>query len=169
MIAPILNHDIDFSRVSQKDRDAFSGPPTRQLFRTHDTIYRIVSIRDVEYSDGSVSGNSLFDSPWWIPEQTFRQITMRAHRTGRSMVAVARTGLAVTHEFNPHMDWIAVVKIRNAAYGWVGKTAAQPEFKGDSHVLLMGGLDQIWLPGLAAKGATASAHAYIDYFGSFEP
>ncbi len=168
MIAPILNHDADFSRAPQEDRDAFLGPPTRELFRTHDTIYRIVSIRGVEYSDGTVGGNSLFESPWWIPAHTFRQITLRAHRTGKSLTAVARAGLAVTHEFNPDMDWVAVVKIKNAAYGWVGRTAAQRERRRDSHVLLIGGLDQIWLPGLAAKGQTTSPHAYLDYFGSFE-
>ncbi len=169
MIAPILNHDVDFSTARQQDRDAFSSAPQRTVFRTHDTIYRIVSIRDVEYDDGSTGGNSLFESPWWIPEGTFRQITQRAHRTGGSLTAVARAGLAVTREFNPHMDWIAIVKMKSAAYGWVGITASQPEFKGDRQVLLAGGLEQIWLPGLAAKGETSSAHAYIDYFGSFEP
>jgi hypothetical protein len=169
MIAPILNHDVEFSQAPQLVRDAFSGPPSRKVFQTHDTIYRVVSIRDVEYRDGTVGGNSLFESPWWIPEHTFRQITLRAHRTGRSITAVARAGLAVTHEFNPHMDWIAVVKMRNPAYGWVGKTAGQPEFKGQRQVWLMGGLEQIWLPGLAPEGATTSPNAYIDYFGSFEP
>jgi hypothetical protein len=169
MITPILNHDVDFSQAPQQDQAAFSGPPTRTVFQAHDTIYRIVSIRDVEYSDGTVGGNSLFDSPWWIPAHTFREITMRAHRTRQPLIAVARSGLAVMREFNPHMDWIAVVKMKSPAYGWVGKTAPQPEFRDDSQVWLMGGLEQIWLPGLAPRGQTTSPHAYIDYFGSFEP
>jgi len=169
MIAPILNHDVDFTKAPKDEQDAFLEPPRRMVFRTHETIYRFVSIRDVEYKDGTRGGNSLFQSPWWIPQQTFREITRRAYRTGGSLSAVARTGLAVTNECNPHMDWIAVVRLKDAAYGWVGKAASQPENRNDLQRWLLGGLEQIWLPGLAAAGQTTSPYAYLDYFGSFEP
>jgi hypothetical protein len=165
----ILNHDVDFAQAPVHVHRAFLGPPARTLFQVHDVIYRIVSIRDVHHPDGTVGGNGLFESPWWMPQHSYRQITMRAFRTGRSMTAVARTGLAVTHEFNPHMDWIAVARMTSAAYGWVGRAAAMQEFENEPQVLLMGGLDQIWLPGLASAGQPMSPHAFIAYFGSFEP
>lgn len=165
----ILNDDLDFANADKQVREAFLGPPSKQIFKTDDRIYRIVSLKDVVYRDGTRGGNALFQSPWWIPKDTFHTITSRANRLKQPLNAVARSGLAVTREFNPHMDWIAVVRMKEPAYGWTGRTAHQPEFKDKREVLLIGGLVQIWLPGLAAgEQDYSSRYAFIEYFGPFD-
>ncbi len=166
----ILNDDLDFARAPQDVKDAFLGPPTKHVFRADDTIYRIVSIRDVEYRDGTKGGSPLFESAWWMPQETFHEITRRSYRTGRHVIPVARTGLAITREFNPHMDWALIVSIKVPVYGWVGRAAGQREFKDDAQVWLLGGLVQLWMPGLAAGGnGTSSPYAFIESFGAIEP
>jgi hypothetical protein len=168
-VAKILNDEIDFSGVAQGVTDAFLGPPAKTLFQTDAKIYRFLSIKDVENADGTTTGNGLFESPWWVSQETFRMVTTRAHRTSSSLSAVARTGLAVQREWNPHMDWILIARLKDPAYGWVGKTAAQREFRDDPHVWLIGGLPQIWLPGLAGGGdGRSSPHAFMDYCGAYE-
>jgi hypothetical protein len=165
----ILNADVDFSRVSPDIKDAFLGPPTKTLFKTDAKIYRFISIKDVENADGTKTGNGLFESPWWVSQETFRMVTTRAHRTKKSLTTVARSGLAVQREWNPHMDWVLIARMKDPAYGWVGKTAAQREFKDDPHVWLIGGLPQIWLPRLAGDGdGRSSPYAFMDYCGALE-
>jgi hypothetical protein len=165
----ILNADVDFSRAEQRVKDAFLGPPAKRIFKAEATIYRFISLRDVPSPDGTTGGSPLFESPWWVPEETFRTITFRTNRTHRPLIAVARTGLAVQYEFNPHMDWLLIAKLKDPAYGWFGEAAAQPERAHDRKVWLLGGLPQIWLPGLAAGGdGTSSPHAFIDYFGPID-
>jgi hypothetical protein len=168
-VAKILNDDVDFSRVPEGVRRAFLGPATKTLFKTDATIYRVISIKDVENRDGTKTGNGLFESPWWISQETFRIITTRARRTGRSLRAVARSGLAVQREWNPHMDWMLIARMKDPAYGWVGRAKAQLEFRDDPQVWLIGGLPQIWLPGLAGGGnGTSSPYAFIDYCGAYD-
>jgi hypothetical protein len=67
------------------------------------------------------------------------------------------------------MDWVLIARMKDPAYGWVGKTAAQREFRDDPQVWLIGGLPQIWLPGLAGGGdGRSSPHAFLDYCGALE-
>ena len=168
-MAHILNDALDFSHAPQNVKDAFLGPPTKTIFKTDAQIYRFLSIKDVEYKDGTKQGSPLFESAWWVPQETFRAVTKRAFRTGQSVTAAARAGLAVTREWNPHMDWVLIARLKDPAYGWVGPTAAQREFKDDPQVWLIGGLDQIWLPGLAGGGdGTSSPFAFIDYCGALD-
>src|SRR5258706_15244200 len=165
----ILHDDVDFSRADQRVKDAFLGPPAKHIFKTDSTLYRFLSLKDVPHPGGTTGGSPLFESPWWVPAETFRITMFRMKRPNRPMIAVARTGLAVQYAFNPHMDWMLIVTLKDPAYGWVGNTAAQPERAHDRKVWLQGGLSQVWLPGLAAGGnGTSSPHAFIDYFGAID-
>jgi hypothetical protein len=165
----ILNDDVDFSRVDQHVKDAFLGPPTKSIFKTDATLYRFTSLKDVPSHDGTTGGSPLFESPWWVPEETFRTIMFRTNRTKQRLTVVARAGLAVQYDFNPHMDWILIIRLKDPVYGWMGDAAAQPERAHDRKVWLLGGLPQVWVPGLAGGGnGTVSPHAFIDYFGSID-
>ena len=168
-MATILNADVDFSSAPNNVRAGFLGPPAKMLFKTDTTIYRFLSIRDVEQENGTRAGSPLFESAWWIPHETFQAVTRRAHRTMQSIPAVARAGLAVTREWNPHMDWVVIARLKDPVYAWVGGTRGQREFKDDPQVWLIGGLKQIWLPGLAGGGdGTSSPYAFIDYCGALD-
>ena len=169
VLASILNDDIDFSSAAQDVKDSFRGPPTKTIFKTDELIYRFISIRDVEYRDGTKQGSPLFESAWWVPAETFRAVTKRAFRTKQSFTEAARAGLAVTREWNPHMDWIVIARMKDPVYGWVGPTAGQREYKDDAQVWLIGGLDQIWMPGLAGGGnGTSSPYAFLEFCGAVD-
>lgn len=139
----------------------FSTPPRRVVFDPGTRLYRLVTIVNAGFA-----GNEIFASPWWVPPDTYRQITKRAHRTGRSGVDVARAGLAVAYAWNPEMDWLVILELRRPVQGWVGPTRPQPLLSPDRSVIALGQLDQAYVPDLAPRGATATDAGVIAYFGS---
>jgi hypothetical protein len=158
----ILNENVDLTSADPKYRFAFGGTPRRELFRAGDRLSRFVSLPQPTFE-----GNELFKSPWWHPQNTFNRIVRRSNRTGSSIVETARSGLAVTKAWNPTMEWLAIVELTRPAYGWVGPARHQPLRDGDSSTLLMGNMDQVYLPGLAADGnGVSSPYAFLYYYGS---
>ena len=130
---------------------AFAGLPRRQVLPPGAHLYRFGTI-----VSSTFKGNEVLSSPWWIPEPTYRQITRTAHRTGKSVIDVARAGLAVTTGWNPIMDWLTIVELKVAVYAWVGPARPQPLSGTNRSVLLLGHLDQAYVPKFAPAGGMAS-------------
>ena len=76
----------------------------------------------------------------------------------------------MTKDWNPTMEWLAIIELTKPAYGWVGATSHQPLKAGDRSTLLKGNMDQVYLPGLAADGnGVSSPYAFVSYYGSIAP
>jgi hypothetical protein len=158
----ILNETLDLTSIDPKYRFAFGGTPKRELFRASDRLMRFVSLPQPKFE-----GNELFKSPWWHPQRTFNSIVRTSNRTGHSIVNTARSGLAVTKEWNPTMEWLAIIELTKPVYGWAGPARHQPLQAGDRTTLLIGNLEQVFVPGLAGDGnGTSSEYAFLYYYGS---
>ena len=141
---------------------AFTGAPQRVIFRPGEQLFRFATGVSPTFK-----GNEIFSSPWWIPPATYRQITHTARQTGTSIVEVARSRMAVATPWNPAMDWLMIVELKQPVYAWVGPTRPQPlTGSADRSVMLLGNFDQAYVPGLAAPGATTSEAAMLTYYGS---
>ncbi|MGB0931798.1 MAG: hypothetical protein ACPGVB_13535, partial [Chitinophagales bacterium] len=71
--------------------------------------------------------------------------------------------LAVKTEWNPQMDHICIGELIHPAYAWQGRCRYQPLSDASSNVLLMGGLNQIYLPNLLDKDANGNYKSSSDY------
>jgi hypothetical protein len=78
---------------------------------------------------------------------------------------VARSRLAVTEIWNPNMDWLYVFELLQPVYAWIGPAKPQPLKAGDRSVLLLGHLDQAYVPDLAAEGTMGSGAGRLAYSG----
>jgi hypothetical protein len=139
---------------------SFAKPPRQVTFNPSERLYRLVTIVERGFD-----GQHILASPWWIPPATYAQITKTAYRTGKKGTDVARSGLAIAFSWNPKMDWLIIVELKKAVYGWVGPAKPQPLYLKDRTVLSLGNLDQAYVPGLAPEGANSSDAAIIMYFG----
>ena len=139
---------------------AFARIPDRVVVHPGEQLFRFGSV-----VGPGVKANEIFSSPWWIPAATYRQITKTAHRTGRSVIEVARSRLAVTIDWNPKMDWLSIFELRVAVYAWLGPAKPQPLAGTDRSVLLLGHFDQAYVPNLAPAGAMASEVGTLVYNG----
>jgi hypothetical protein len=168
MAVNIQNADFDFARnAADDDKRAFRGMPRRTLLPASTRLYRFLSLPDPRGS--GFRGNGLFERPWWVPAETYRSITQLAHRTGSNVVDAARSRLAVTQEWNPAMEKLAVIELQQPVFGWVGRTAHQPAREGDRSVLLLGDFEQVYVPNLAddARGLS-SRFAMLIFHGTPE-
>ncbi len=89
----------------------FTKAPIRIVLRAGENLYRFVTIVSPPFK-----GNEIFSSPWWIPSETYQQITKTAHRTNKPIVDVARSRLAVETDWNPHMDWLTILELKKPVY-----------------------------------------------------
>jgi len=139
---------------------AFARLPQRVTISPGQQLFRFASI-----VGAGVKGNEVFASPWWIPAATYQEITRIAHRTRQPVIEVARSRLAVTEGWNPNMDWLYVFELLRPVYAWVGPAKPQRLRAGDPSVLLLGHLNQAYVPNLAAEGAMGSGAGTLIYSG----
>jgi hypothetical protein len=159
------------STPTAEQLSAFKSSPRRVVLWPPEPLYRFVGIVGPG-SDPSFQGNAVFGSPWWIPRDTFRQITRTAHHGGRRIQSVARGGLAVPVPKNP-MDWMVIIELTKPVYAWLGPAKAQPVWGYDKPgPMLLGELDQALVLNLGPeendgdKKAASSEAAIITYSGS---
>jgi hypothetical protein len=158
----LLNETFDFAQAPHDHAEAFRGTPRRVLFEPGARLYRFTSLPTAEFH-----GNELFASPWWLPSDTFAVLTTIAHRTGSSLIDTARSRLAVMPTWNPTLEWLAIIELTRPVYGWVGLIRQQPLMPGHRTVLLLGNLDQAYVPGLAGSGGgLSSPYAFVSSYGS---
>jgi len=100
-------------------------------------------------------------SPWWqflearrlatganVPG--VRELQTYANRLGVHDRDYNRTRLAVTQQWNPMTNAVAIELVRGG-WGYVGKASGQRKDETDATVYLIGGEYQVWLPGLVAN------------------
>ena len=148
------------SRLTAEASMSFAKPPRKVTFNQGERLYRLVTIVEKGFA-----GQHILASPWWIPPATYAQITKTAYRTGKTGTDVARAGLSVAFSWNPKMDWLTILELKKAVYGWVGPAKPQPLYPSNRAVLSLGNLDQAYVPDLAPEGAHSSDAASIMYFG----
>lgn len=134
--------------------ECFQGIPERIHLEEGAAIYRLRTNRQ------DVVGNAIWESPWWFPKATFDQIVGRADRTGSSVTVSARSGLAVTREFNPDFDTLVIMTLQRSGWTWAGPAAPQ-KWSETFQVQLSGGFEQWWIPGLE------QIDLRYKYFGGF--
>ena len=139
----------------------FTKAPLRVVLEPGEKLYRFVTIVSPAFK-----GNEIFSSPWWIPSETYRRIAKTAHRTSKPIADVARSRLAVAFQWNPEMDWLTILVLKQPVQAWVGPAKPQPFSGGHRSVMLLGNYDQAYVPDLAPPGAMASEAAAVEYFGS---
>jgi hypothetical protein len=144
-----------------EDFAAFTNTPRKVIIKPPGALYRFATIISPTFE-----GSRTFDSPWWIPPRTFRRITKAAYRSNKSIIAVAREGLAVLPAWNPAMDWLIIVELKQPVYGWIGPARRQWLPSRERPGFLPGNYVQAYVPGLAPKDATSSQAAMLTYYGS---
>jgi hypothetical protein len=163
----VLNTGLDFHRDTDRDvKEAFWGPPCKNLLLPHVSLYRMVTLADPQ---AGYEGNELFLSPWWYPQETWEELNRMAQRLDRPMAQVARTHLAVRDAWNPQMDWLCVIQLKKPVWCWRGKIRYQQTAPA-SGIYFLGGLDQVFIPNLArgprdSLASNASDFAEIITFG----
>jgi hypothetical protein len=162
-MANVLNAGFDIHRDDPKAVLAFTQLPERVLFHRGDRLYRFTS-----HPEAGFDGNAIFSSPWWHTQKTFAGLVRTANRTRSSIVQTARSQLAVTKQWNPTMEWMVIIELLTAAYGWVGPTRYQPADEGNYSVLLPGSANQVYIPNLARHSDVTSDAASIYWYGAVE-
>src|SRR5579863_9935161 len=95
--------------------ECFEGLPSRIEVPQGTEIYRLRTNRQ------EAAGSNIWESPWWFPETTFKQIASRAARSGMGVTTSARSGLAVPPRFNPDFNNIVIVSLVRSGFAWAGK------------------------------------------------
>ena len=153
MTGEYLNQEFDFDEVrwatmrklkdiagrptSYDSRQSFHGAPKKLLLPAGTLLYRLVYLPTGQY----------FDGVWWMPKDVFDELHQDANRAGHGSGRLFRNYVA-QYMALPSGDFqLSVVEIQltKSVYAWVGKSA---ELFGRP-----GGLDQVFLPNLAERGA----------------
>jgi hypothetical protein len=117
---------------------AFRGSPREVTLGKGTRLYRFVTERV----------NNVVESPWWSDAITFNEIVRLATRTDKRLGDAARARLAVTTEWNPEMSSMCIVALTREAQAWKGVTRHQSLSQQDRSVLLIGGIEQLYVPNL---------------------
>jgi hypothetical protein len=128
------------TQLPDRLKDAFLGPPTYTSLSPGERLYKMVSIPVVRHR--------VLESPWWIRQQAFDELRVRARRLRRPLSELVRAQMAVAHEWNPGMDVLWTVVLAAKADAWEGRARSQRVSTRDAQVLFIGGGSQTCVPGL---------------------
>jgi hypothetical protein len=162
----VLNENLRFDSVDPTVKRAFLRVPERVLLATGVELYKWT---DLEWTDPKYDSYMGTITPWWsfvkstrLPSGAvadgYRVSEERAGRIGRTHREFARARAAISGEFSNALTNLLVVQLRVPAWGFVGQASGQPEFvrwrKELSHVLLIGGAWQVYVPNLTRTNVT---------------
>ncbi|HEV2491790.1 MAG TPA: hypothetical protein VG204_01820 [Terriglobia bacterium] len=143
----ILNEDYDFDRQTPPDvLLSFRTPPGRVLLEPEEKLYRFVTMGHNE----TIAG-------FWIPGDSYERLETWSRQLGMPIQHLARSTLAVMMEWNPKMNAVSIVELKLGAYGLRGPAKYQPLSKTNSKILLMGNMEQVWVPNLSWE------HVFVEY------
>ena len=156
----IINEDFEFNLAPIGDRQSFRGSPRKMIWHPGKPLFRFLT-----------PNKNFVLSPFWYGEDTWRQVLEHCHRGELSISDVARARLAVKTEWNPEMSKICKLDLLQPAYVWIGPAKYQRLSDHHDNVLLMGNLEQVYLPNLLERDengsyALSSKFARIIYHGS---
>jgi len=134
-----LNEDFDFDRDTPPNvRASFRMPPSPVLLKEGAKLYRFVTMGHNE----TIAG-------FWTPDDAYQKLAGWARQLGMPVQHLARSLLAVTIQWNPKMNGLSIVELRCDAYGLLGPAKYQRLEKDNPKVLLIGNVDQVWVPNLS--------------------
>ena len=155
----ILNQNLDFNTIKPEYQRAFQGRPTKELFQPGEQFYRLITANQ----------NHNTPAAWWYTKATFKELTRMAHAFNKSVPEIARSPLAVTREWNKEMNMLSIIQLNEPVFALKGLISAQPLNEGDNSILLMGGLEQVYMPGLASREQPYNGqYARTVYFGQLD-
>ncbi len=143
-----LNQDLQFDEVrwstdgksSYDARLSFAGEPRKVLLPAGRQLYRLVPL----------FGGNPFESPWWMPEETFESMIgvnqRAAHGGGAQLRNLIVEGLSLPS--NNQLS-VVVVKLDKPVFAWQGLASQLRVRDGKERP---GGLAQIYLPRLGERG-----------------
>lgn len=151
---PVLNQTLGFDEVrwatlrktSYDSGGAFAGNPAKQKLLPGTRLYRLVRL----------ANGSWYDSPWWMPAATFRQLQADANHASKGSGRLLRNYVAQYMALPSGSSQLCVVEIEitRPVFAWTGE--AKPLFGRP------GGLPQVFLPNLAERGhPRLSLHAKL--------
>ncbi len=130
----------DPSGCPERCRAAFLTMPTPVTLVKGEHLYKFVSIPVVRHR--------ILESPWWIRQQAFDDLQMRASRLGKPMADLVRSQMAIATEWNPGMDTMYVVVLATSVQAWEGSARSQRLSTPDPQVRFTGGGQQVCVPDL---------------------
>ena len=133
-------------------RTSFLDEPQYVELTPGDHLYKFVSIPIVRHR--------ILASPWWIRQNAFDELQLRARRLQKPVSALARSLLAIAGEWNPGMDTIFIVVLSTTAEGWEGRARSQRVSTKDPSVVFTGGGQQLCVPALTWQ------HIGVNYSGT---
>ncbi len=148
-----LNENFDFATAADADvKRAFLGVPDKLVLHTGTKLYKWTSYP-------LVGTNGI--TPWWLFVESrtlpsgvradgFRAAEEYASRLKVSHRAYAEVRAAVSEEFNNSMEKLLLIEFVAQVWAFAGSASGQVQFKdpGLSHVYLIGGSCQLWIPNL---------------------
>ncbi len=150
----VINDDYS---LTSKDLSTFRGSPRRELWRTLNPLYRLLT-----------PGDNYVIGRFWYTQDVFGEMVKQAS-AGTSFKEVARSRLAIKQEWNNGLTYMCKIVLTSEAYVWIGKTKYQNLSDDKPNVLLMGNLEQVFVPHLFSNNNTDfSRFAQIRYFGTVQ-
>jgi len=126
--------------LSDKQRQAFLGPPVEVELQAGERLYKLVDI--------PVDRPRILESPWWIRQPAFDELRVRAQRLNCPLPELVRAQMAVTTEWNPGMCAVWVIVLAVNAQGWEGRARSQRVTSAESKAAFIGGGQQLCVPAL---------------------
>jgi hypothetical protein len=121
-------------------RRAFLGEPTYVPLQPGEHLYKFVSLPIVR--------DRILESPWWVRQKTFDELQLRARRLQKPVAELARSQMAIAHQWNPGMETLYIIVLSARADGWEGRARSQLVSTSDRTVLFIGGGTQLAVAGL---------------------
>ena len=141
-------------RCPAQFRSAFLGEPAHVTIDRGERLYKLVSLPLVR--------ERALQSPWWIRQAAFSELQVRARRLQRPLAELVRAHLAVTVQWNPGMDVLWIVQLASAVDAWEGRARSQRLTLADSKTALLGGGQQVCVPGLSWRQIAVDHTAHVN-------
>lgn len=134
----ILNAE---TRLSADHAATFSSNPVKTFYRQDTRLYRFVTL----------SQNYVF-GPYWVDRDTMSEMIGLAKGDDEALTRIARSMSAVKEVWNRQMHYIAEISLRQACYGWEGRSRYQTSSETPG-LIYFGHGKQVFLPGLSEEYA----------------
>jgi hypothetical protein len=121
-------------------RATFLEEPQHVELPAGERLYKFVSI--------PLDRHRILASPWWIRQQVFDDMQLRARRLQKPVSELARSQMAIKAEWNPGMDTMFIVVLSAKVDGWEGRARSQPLSNHSGNAVFTGGARQICVPSL---------------------
>lgn len=144
----ILNENF---QITDGDKSTFRYTPNKQKLRNGTRLYRFVT----------PNRNTILGQ-YWLDYQSYSNMKAFAEKQKCSLIQVARTWSAVKYAWNPEMNGLCEIMLKQDCYAWVGLAKFQqyddPNHPDSKNVLFMGNANQVFIPNLKPQHAQMTSY-----------